>query len=83
MRKFIALKNDVYYSIEQNGDEIRFYGNVKGTGYDTRKDVTPKELPNKIVINEIIDRPTLSSEMSPKLEAFVETLETGFNALKE
>lgn len=83
MRKFIALKNDVYYSIEQNGDEIRFYGNIKGTGYDTKKDVTPKKLPNKVVINEIINRPTISSEMSSKLEAFLDTLETGFKALKE
>jgi len=75
MRKFIALKNDVYYSVEQEGDKISFYANQKGTAYDTRKDVTPKVLPNKNVFNEIIKRPTISSEMSGELEKFISTLE--------
>ena len=78
MRKFIALKNDVYYSIEQEGDKTSFYANKKGTGYDTRKDVTPKVLPNKTVINEIISRPTISSEMSRELEDFISELEESF-----
>jgi len=79
MRKFICLKNDVYYSMEIDGDKTRFYANRQGTGYDTRKDVTPDVLPNKNVINEIIARPTICSEMSEKLKQFVEELEDVFN----
>ena len=81
MRKFIALQNEVYYSFVQDGDEIHFYANRQGTGYDTRADVTPKVLPNKIIINEIIERPAICSEMSKELQSFVCELEEKFKAL--
>ena len=80
MRKFIALQKDVYYSIEQEGDKVGFYAHKKGTSYDTRKNVTPKVLPNKTVINEIIDRPTVGISMSSELQAFVDELEASFKA---
>ena len=83
MRKFIALQKDVYYSIEQEGDKVGFYAHKKGTGYDTRKNVTPKVFPNKTVINEIIERPTISTPMSNELQTFVNELEAGFNALEK
>ncbi|HCU58484.1 MAG TPA: hypothetical protein DIC64_00705 [Alphaproteobacteria bacterium] len=79
MRKFIALKDDVYYSIEQEGDKTRFYANKQGTGYETRKDVTPDVLPNKVIINEIIKRPTISSEMSNDLKSFLSELAKRFS----
>ncbi|MBO4285035.1 MAG: hypothetical protein J5895_02245 [Alphaproteobacteria bacterium] len=79
MRKFIALKNAVYYSVEIDGDKTRFFANKQGTGYDTRVDVTPSVLPNKILINEIFERQTISSEMSEKLDEFVAELEENYN----
>ncbi|MBR2300298.1 MAG: hypothetical protein IJ870_07010 [Alphaproteobacteria bacterium] len=78
MRKFIALEKNVYYSFEQEGDKVNFYAHKKGTGYDTRKDVTPEVLPNKVIINEIIRRPTVSTSMSKELQAFVSELAKRF-----
>ena len=83
MRKFIALKNDVFYSIEQDGDETRFYANRHGTGYETRKQLKPETLPNKLVINEILQRPAICSEMSDELKDFLCTLEKIFNDPEE
>jgi len=83
MRKFIALKNEIYYSMEQEGDTIRFYANRQGTGYDTRKDVTPTTLPNKIIIDEIVDRPTICSEKSRELDVFLDDLEKIFKMLTD
>lgn len=82
MRKFIALQNDVYYSVVEENGKKNFFANVKGTGYDTRKDVTPKESPDDDLMKEIYDRPAICAEMSPQLQTFVNKLEANYNALK-
>jgi len=82
MRKFIALQNDVYYSIDEENGKRNFFANIKGTGYDTRKDVTPEEVPDETLMKEIYARPAICAEMSPQLQAFVNKLEANFNALK-
>ena len=75
MRKFIAKKNGLSFAIEIDGDKTRFYGLVSGKSYDNKKDITPDVLPNKQIINEIIDRPTLGDPMSANLQEFVAELE--------
>ena len=82
MRKFIAVKNDVFYSIEQEGDVVKFYAHKRYSHYNQRKDVTPKVLPNKTVINEIIERPTIGTVMSSELARFIDELEKLFKAVE-
>lgn len=81
MFKFIALHNAVYYSLDDTGGQIRFYANRQGTGYDTRKDITPKVMPSDALIKEIRNRPAICSDMTDDLKALVNTLEKNFNAL--
>ena len=83
MYKFIALQNDVYYSVAEEKGKRSFFANKKGTGYNTRKDVTPEGDVNDSLLKEIHKRPTIGSEMSPALQEFVNTLEKNFRALKE
>lgn len=82
MLKFIALQNEVYYSLDDAGGQIRFYANRQGTGYDTRKEVTPKVLPDASVIKEIYNRPSICYQMSDNLKNLVDTLEKNFIALE-
>ena len=82
MFKFIALQNEVYYSLDDSGDKIRFYANRQGTGYDTRKEVTPEVLPDASVIREIYNRPSICYQMSDNLKDLVNMLEKNFIALE-
>ena len=76
MKKFIAkTESGLCFIIETEGDQTKFFGLVYGEAYGTRKEVTPKVMPNKIIINEITNRPTLGDPMSEKLQAFVAELE--------
>lgn len=78
MRKFICLKNGVYYSIEIDGDRTRFYANKPGTGYGARKELQV-DPPNKLIINEIISRSTIWVRMSAELKQFIAKLEDVYN----
>ena len=79
MRKFIALQNDVYYSIIEENGRTKFFANIKGLPYRTRKDVTPENAPDEAVIKEIHERPALGDPMSERLQAFVNQLEKNFH----
>ena len=82
MYKIIALQNDVYYSTtEENGKRI-FYANRKGTGYDTRKDVTPDSPVDDKIIEEIYRRPSICFDISAQLQNLINTLEANFRALE-
>ncbi len=80
MKKFIAQKGNLKFSIETNGDETKFFCVECGKSYDERKDVTPKVMPNKSIINEIIARPVMIHPMSKELEAFIDELEDKYNS---
>lgn len=82
MFKFIALQNGVYYSIAEENGKWRFFANKSGTGYDTRKDVTPKGACDTALIAEILRRPAICSDMSGALCNLVNTLEKNFLALE-
>lgn len=81
MRKFIALQNDVYYSVVEENGKMKFFANLKGSPYYTRTDVTPEDAPDEALINEIHKRSALGEEMSPQLQAFVNKLEENFRVL--
>ncbi|MBQ7660397.1 MAG: hypothetical protein IJS26_06670 [Alphaproteobacteria bacterium] len=78
MRKFIALKNAVYYSVEIDGDKTRFFANKQGPGYGARKELQV-DPPNKLIINEIISRSTIWVRMSAELKQFIAKLEDVYN----
>lgn len=81
MFKFIVLQNGVYYSIAEADGKWRFFANKNGTGYDTRKDVTPAGFDDPALIAEILRRPAICSDMSSALRDLVNTLEKNFLAL--
>ncbi|MBR1648659.1 MAG: hypothetical protein IJ689_03570 [Alphaproteobacteria bacterium] len=80
MKKFIASQNGLNFAIETDGDQTRFFGLEAGSSYSSRKDVTPVELPNKTIINEIIARPTMGDAMSRELQGFVDELECNYRS---
>ena len=81
MVKFIALRDKVYLSIEINGDKIRFFGHLEGKTLADRKELTPDFQPKKKVLNEIIERPTLSDPMSEELTFFIDGLKCKYLSL--
>ena len=80
MKKFIAQKGDLKFSIETNGDKVNFFCIACKDSYDKRKDVTPEVMPHKDIINEIIARPVMIYPMSEALEAFIDELEEKYKS---
>ena len=82
MRKIFALKNGIYFSVETDGDETRFYAHRKGTPYGDRKEVTPRELPNKVILNEIFSTRMYSDPASAALKQLTNRLYKAYKGEK-
>ena len=83
MRKFIALKNDVFYSMEQKDKEIRFYAHKKKEPYEKRVDVTPDVLPSEDVLKDIVEKTHDDPQKSEEHKAFLAKLEERYEELQD